>query len=82
MHSKLIQMLKVERTTKLGKDYTESMNSLTDDSHWQPERRQVSLPVAEEKRAPAKRYNEGDFFDLGIGEGRLIMLSDLEPSED
>jgi|GEM_PF-4960961 hypothetical protein len=77
----LIHFLKVQRTTRLGKDYTEAVNILTDDAHWQPERRQVSLPVNEEKRTPAKTYVESDFLDLGIGNGRLIMLSELTSSK-
>jgi hypothetical protein len=78
----LLKMLKVERMTKLGKDYTEAVNILTDDAHWQPERRTVDLPVAEDKRTPPKVYSEKDFLDMGIGEGRLIMLTELEPPED
>jgi len=80
--TKLLQMLRVDRHTKLGKDYTEAVNILTDEAHWQPERRQVDLPVAEDKRTPPKVYGEDDFLDFGVGEGRLIMLSELEEPEE
>jgi len=80
--AQLLTMLKVERTTKLSKDYTEAVNILSEDVHWQQERRRVDVPVPEDKRTPPKVYSEEDFLDTGIGEGRLILLSELEPPKD
>ena len=79
--SKLLLLLRVERSTRLGKDYTEAVNILTEEAHWLPERRQADQPVAEDKRAAARTYQEGDFLDFGGGAGRLVMLSDLEEPE-
>ena len=80
--SQLLRMLKVERTTKLSKDYTDAVNTLTDDVHWQPERRRVDVPVEENKRTPPRIYSEEDYLEMGIGEGRLILLSELTPPKD
>lgn len=76
---KMVGVLKLQRNTRFCQDYTQAVNTLTDGSAWQPERRQMNLPVVEDQRQPTRTYKDEDFLDLGIGEGRLIDLSDKGP---
>lgn len=79
---KMVALLKLERNTRFCGDYTEAVNTLTESAAWQPDRRRTSVPVNQDQRQPTRPYKEEDFLDLGIGEGRLIDLSDKGPKKD